>query len=227
MSSLSSGELEQLVITSYADEDYRSQLGEYTTLVNPGSFRQQYKVDFDTRQPIGASSADLRFKGIQSPVLDLQLLFDATGAIGGIKDPVVDQVEEFRQVAMGYEGDIHRTPYLKIAWGALLFKGVVLSINVNYVLFRPDGTPVRAVADCMFQQSVPEETRAKEENNNSPDMTHVREVREGDTLVGMTYGIYGDTKYYPQIAAINNLKSFRDLTPGDRLIFPPIDDTSA
>ncbi|MEM7036585.1 MAG: LysM peptidoglycan-binding domain-containing protein, partial [Bacteroidota bacterium] len=208
---------------AYSDEGFSSEIGTYSALVNPESIRQQFAVDFDSKQPEGASAATLKFKGIQSPRLDLQFLFDSTGAIDGMKENLVTQLSTFQNLCMGYDGDIHRTPFLVIAWGTFIFKGVLLTMDLEYQLFRNDGTPVRALANCSFQRTVSPEDRAREENNNSPDMTHVRVVQEGDTLVQMTYRIYGDIKYYPQIARINHLTSFRDLKPGDRIVFPPID----
>lgn len=45
-------------------------------------------------------------------------------------------------------------------------------MNVSYTLFRPDGTPLRARGAVTFQSCTSEIQLAKEENRNSPDMTH-------------------------------------------------------
>jgi len=39
----------------------------------------------------------------------------------------------------------------------------------------------------------------------------------------MVHKIYGSFKYYLQVAKVNNLKNFRDLIPGQKLIFPPFE----
>jgi hypothetical protein len=37
----------------------------------------------------------------------------------------------------------------------------------------------------------------------------------------MTERIYGDSKYYLEVAKINGLINFRQLIPGQELFFPP------
>jgi nucleoid-associated protein YgaU len=54
----------------------------------------------------------------------------------------------------------------------------------------------------------------------------VRMVKLGDTLPQLCHLIYGDPRYYLQIADRNGLANFRILTPGLTLKFPPIAKTS-
>ena len=58
---------------------------------------------------------------------------------------------------------------------------------------------------------------------NRPDLTHIRVVKEGDTLPSMANDIYGDFSYYLEVAKANNLQDFRNLIPGQKLYFPPFD----
>jgi nucleoid-associated protein YgaU len=51
-------------------------------------------------------------------------------------------------------------------------------------------------------------------------------VKAGDTLPLMTEEIYGDDKYYLEVARINNITSFRQLQPGTEIFFPPIEKVS-
>ena len=70
-----------------------------------------------------------------------------------------------------------------------------------------------------------EEQRVLEENNHSPDLTHFRIVKKGDTLHLMCFKIYGDSKYYIQVAQVNKLGNFRNLAVGSEIFFPPFDKT--
>jgi nucleoid-associated protein YgaU len=47
-------------------------------------------------------------------------------------------------------------------------------------------------------------------------------VTAGDTLPQLCYKIYGDPRYYLQVADRNTISNFRTLSPGDRIVFPPI-----
>jgi len=100
-------------------------------------------------------------------------------------------------------------------------------MTLNYKLFKPDGTPIRATANCTFREIVEENLRVAQENSQSPDLTHIRQVKDGDTLPLMCYRIYGDSSWYLEIARVNKMKSFRELKTGDKIFFPPIDKTKA
>jgi hypothetical protein len=39
----------------------------------------------------------------------------------------------------------------------------------------------------------------------------------------MCYRIYGSTGYYLEVAAINGIDNFRNLEPGTRVLFPPLE----
>ena len=84
---------------------------------------------------------------------------------------------------------------------------------------------MRATAKVTFKSSIEEEKRAAKEDRQSADLTHIRRVGAGDTLPLMCYRIYGDPKYYLEVAAINGLGDFRSLVPGTEIRFPPIDKT--
>jgi nucleoid-associated protein YgaU len=56
----------------------------------------------------------------------------------------------------------------------------------------------------------------------SADLTHARIVKEGETLPLISEKVYGDSKYYMEIARFNGLKNFRNIAAGTELILPPI-----
>jgi nucleoid-associated protein YgaU len=58
---------------------------------------------------------------------------------------------------------------------------------------------------------------------SSPDLSHVVQVRQGDTLPLLCHRIYGDSRYYLKVAQFNGLQQFRSLPPGLRLHFPPLE----
>jgi nucleoid-associated protein YgaU len=59
-------------------------------------------------------------------------------------------------------------------------------------------------------------------NKTSPDLSHILTVRAGDILPLMCFDVYGSSAYYPQVARVNGLTEFRQLTPGTQLLFPPL-----
>jgi nucleoid-associated protein YgaU len=95
-------------------------------------------------------------------------------------------------------------------------------MNINFKLFRPDGTPIRASVKAKFTSTVENELRVRKQADKSPDITHVKIVRAGDTLPLLCYQVYEDPSYYIQVAKANNLSNFRKLEQGTQLFFPPI-----
>jgi hypothetical protein len=242
-----SGQLEKLIITSFKDVKQTDKLGEYTATINPDQIVVESKIEYEPTETGGGSAGQKVFKGIASPKLTLKLLIDGTGivpsaklsqlsastlqasAIGATADSealssVNQQIDAFKKVAAKYVGESHDIPNIQIAWGELLFVGKMESMKISYTLFKPDGSPIRAIVDAVFEGSIDVETRKKEENNSSPDLTHIRVVNEGDTLPIMCNRIYKNPNFYLEIARVNNLSNYRKLNVGEKLFFPPLKD---
>ncbi|GGZ17465.1 peptidoglycan-binding protein [Echinicola pacifica] len=224
---MSEGKLEKLKIKAYKDEKFTEEVddGEFVTLLNPEKYKFQFRVDQNEDQASGTSAAPIRFNKILPKVLSLDFLFDRTGVIAGYEaseDGVIEDLEHFKKLVYEYNGEKHKPNYLLISWGSLLFKGYLKEMDIEYKLFRPDGTPIRAMVTVKIGEFVEEELRAAQENNQSPDLTHFRVVSDGDTLPLMTHRIYGDAKYYLEVAKVNGLVNFRNLEIGTEIYFPPL-----
>jgi hypothetical protein len=218
-------QLEKLYIVPYNDPEYQTIAGlPFFALINPETYTFKYKIEFCETQAPGTSGVALKFNKMPPQEFNFDFLFDGTGVIndtGTPALPVADQLDDFRHKVLLYQGNIHRPFYLKIHWGTLLFKGVLTSMDIEFKLFRPDGSPVRAIAKCAFKGTVEENLRVALENPASPDITHERKVMASDRLPVMTQKIYNDKKYYIDVAAFNKLDSFRNIETGVRILFPP------
>jgi len=223
--SVDPAQLEKLYILSYSDPDYSTIAAPpFFALINPETYTYRYKIEFCETQGQGSSGVALKFNKIPPQEFNFDFLFDSTGAITNILTPplpVPDQLDLFRHQILQYQGDIHRPYYLKIHWGTLLFKGVLTAMDIEFKLFKPDGTPIRAVAKCSFKGTIEENLRVAMENPLSPDITHGRVVTAADKLPLMTIKIYNDQKYYIDVATYNRLDGFRNIQTGTKLSFPP------
>jgi len=237
-----SGELIKLRIKAYKDEQFTEKVGdgEFKSLLNPEQYRFNYKIEQNEDQAPGTSAATPRFNKALPENLELEFVFDRTGVVVDYGKPgtaddnafrdegngIIDDIEQFKKVIFDYNGEEHKPNYLIISWGTLLFKGTLSEMEIIFKLFKPDGTPLRATARAKFKGFVEDNLRVAKENNSSPDLTHVREVKEGDTLPLMTFRIYGDSKYYLEVARVNRITNFRKLSVGQKIYFPPIEKTS-
>ena len=134
----------------------------------------------------------------------------------------VNEIELLKNVVYTYVGSKHEAPIVQLKWGSLLFYGRVESLTFNYTLFKPSGLPLRAKVTLTLIEYQSSEEISKEAAQESPDLTHLIEVKAGDTLPLLCYQIYQDCTYYIDVAKINNLTNFRDLKPGIKLQFPPL-----
>lgn len=228
------GRLIKMKITACEDTaPFAANGDEYEVLINPEKVVRKLETVYDDTQAEGTTGTHLRFRHQRPMNLDLELLFDGTGVVANDKIPlsgllpsspekVSEQIERFQQVVFEYDGTKHSPNLVQVQWGEILFKGRLKEVTYTYTLFNPDGTPLRAKAECKFVESVDDTLRVARERSESPDLTHIRAVNEGDDLTLMSHRIYNDPSYYMEVARANKLKSIRDLRVGERIHFPPV-----
>ena len=204
----------------------------FEVMYNPENFDRSYKTQYYTRQAPGDAGSQQVFDRIQPQQFSFDFLFDGTGASppGGLAsltaaEPVQIKVERFLKVTRDYVGTIHRTPFLKIIWGpSFIVDCVLVSADVQYTLFNPQGIPLRAKIKATFHENKDQSLNLRELLPFSPDLTHQREVEAEDNLSNLSFEVYDDPAYYLQLARHNKLKNFRRLRQGKQLDFPPIKD---
>lgn len=214
----------------------------YVVQVNPTSYSLNHLLTYTYKRGQGFSKGLAVYNDSPPVNLSFEFLFDGTGVvpkpselsdiplIGAIASAlskpepfvVMDEIKKFNKLVYTYAGGEHRPRSLLLVWGTLVFPCVLSSVEYRYTLFKPDGTPLRAVAACSFCESVPDAERVRKENATSPDLTHLRDVRDGDTLPMLAYDIYGKPELYLEVARANKLINFRRLRAASRVAFPPV-----
>jgi len=222
--------LEKLQISAFNDRERKSSAGAFTVMFNPESFAMKHQNVFQDDQGVGGAQ---RFAHVAPENLSLELLIDGTGVsdygiatlLGLGQKSVSEQVKEFLQLCFYKEGEIHEPRYLRIQWGEWPLTGFdcrLQSVDISYTSFDRNGAPLRAKLNAAFvQDSVRDPVRNPE--SKSPDLSHTRTVKHGDTLPLLCAEIYGSSKHYMRVAQVNDLDDFRNLAPGQELIFPPFE----
>jgi len=231
------GKLEKLHIEAFEDKGFSKPANKnFSATINPESYTTRHKIEFCDTQAPGTSMPILKFNKISAQEISFDFLFDSTGVIKdatplsiGIANPlektasVADKIDAFRKTIIRYEPQTHRPYFLKIHWGTLLFKCVLINLDIEYKVFKPDGTPIRAIAKCTFKGTVEEDLRKALENKKSPDVTHERFLKAGDRLSLITHRIYNQQNYLLPVAAFNQLDGFRNVKAGTKIYFPPVE----
>jgi len=217
--------IERLTINAYESDTFSKAklIDSFEVMLNPESYSRTFKIKQNPSQGIGKAGANIKFESYEPESITLDFIIDGTGVIESQKDQSVsDQIKKFNDLTFKYNVDIHRNNFLSLNWGDLKFDCVMKQYTIKYTLFDPEGKPLRATLSATFDEYTSPKMESAEAGRQSPDLTHVRIVREGDTLPGLCESIYNDPSYYPLVARFNRLGSFRKLDVGSEIFFPQI-----
>jgi hypothetical protein len=202
----------------------------FQVMINPESFTHEMSIQYHNddcgskkNTPLGQPASAPKFLTYPPSSVNFTLVLDGTGVVqpAPSKD-VSGQIKDLKGVVYKYEGDTHEPNVVQIVWGSFLLNARLDSLKMNYTLFKPSGEPLRAKVALSFKSYVPPEKAAAAARTSSPDLSHVIEVKAGDTLPLLCYRIYKDASYYAAVAKANGLVNFRRLEPGKQLHFPPL-----
>ncbi|OGB25274.1 MAG: peptidoglycan-binding protein [Burkholderiales bacterium RIFCSPLOWO2_02_FULL_57_36] len=196
----------------------------FEALINPSGYKHQFSISYNKKKTLGQAGAEPKFNAICPEKLTLpELVLDGTGVVAllGMED-VTTLVERLMSVIYAYQGEKHEPNYVRFLWGSLIFFGRVESIAIDYTLFKPSGEPLRAKVQLGVVGWMSTEEITLRSNRSSPDLSHIVEVKAGDSLPLLCNRIYKNSSYYLEVARVNNLTNFRDLKPGLKLRFPPL-----
>lgn len=223
------GKLEKMKILAFKDSAYKQPAlpPTFPVLVNPESYEMQHTIEYNTDTAQGNNGTEARYTRHDPEEFSCELWFDNTGILDGIARPdIYPELETFKKFLLDIESETHEPRHFMIIWGKMIFKGRVTGLQIQYKLFKPDGTPIRATVKATFKGSFDDVLRLALANLLSPDLTHKRVIKAGDTLPNLCYEIYGSPRYTTQVARVNELATFRELAVGTELYFPPFDKTA-
>lgn len=223
------GKVVKLVIAAYKDPEFSSPvngfllLSMYMLQTNPTSYSFSYSTVSKEKEQLANTSQVSKSSVPDKKTLNLSFVVDSTGAILPFPPVLPLDMLYLRKLCLDINGDIHTSNYLTIYWGMMVFQCKMVSMKVDYTMFNPAGIPVRAKVDAVFEEFISPERKAIMANLSSPDMSHLVTVKAGDQLPAMCHSIYGDSKYYLQVAELNRIVNFRRLAPGQKILFPRLE----
>ena len=122
---------------------------------------------------------------------------------------------------MTIEPTTHAPPVLLFTWASLSFTCVLARATQRFVMFLPDGTPVRARLNGDASASTATSISRPRRSSARPPTTRSGTcVSEGETLSAIAGAEYGDPRLWRVIAIANALQRARGLEPGLQLLLP-------
>jgi hypothetical protein len=195
---------------------------------NPASISTGFSVIREEPSKSNGADTGSKFKSLVLPDINIDFTLDATGASSSLvegyeKIDIAKKIEHFSQICFHINNAEHEPNNVKIAYGNFLFKCVFVSCDIQYTLFKNDGTPLRAVVKSKFKSQMSDKDFKKMIGLESPDVTHRRTVKDSDRLISMSYSIYNRNDLYQEVARFNELNSFRKIPTGTEIYFPSLE----
>jgi hypothetical protein len=189
---------------------------------NPKEYTFEKRAPWKEQNIHGLNVPQLEWTSGGPLQLSVELFFDVYEEKGAARDvrKFTDKIENLTLV----DGSVHHPPHCLFVWGTkLAFRCVLTYLKQRFTLFLDDGTPVRAVLDCVFTEYRDKASDdLKAEKRHSPDHTKRRIVKQGDTLSWIAGKEYGDPSKWRIIADANRIDDPMDLTTGQQLLIPPL-----
>jgi nucleoid-associated protein YgaU len=159
------------------------------------------------------------FVGAKPASVTLEMFFDASegGDVAGGVDKLLACLEPHPKT----KKDKPSPPFVSLGWGVKTYldQAVVKSVSVKYTRFRPDGTPIRAVASVTLEELRPVEPK-QNPTSGAFDVEVERIMRPGDTLASIAYDELGSPALWRVIAEANGIDDPFRVPPGRSLIVP-------
>jgi hypothetical protein len=139
---------------------------------------------------------------------------------------VTDKLVAIMQPSVGVGNHKHPAA-VEVEWGHLKkgklnFTAHIVSLTQKFILFMPDGMPVRAIVTLVLLEYIVEANPRQNPTSGGLGNERTRMVKPGERLDLIAHEEYGDSTLWRVIADANGLLSIRDLTVGQRLAIPPL-----
>lgn len=181
---MSDGELAKLTMTPTVNG--KADKGkQFVTPINPNEIKRKFNINFQEAETAESGKQMTQWKSTGGEELEFNFILDDTGVLQGVKKqvPVQDQVNLLKylsQIVLQTIGsnDAQKPTYIEVAWGSILFKGLISSLSVNYTMFSPQGEPVRASVDISFNEYVDPSSKDKTKAKSNADAASQNDADE-------------------------------------------------
>jgi nucleoid-associated protein YgaU len=186
-----------------------------TVRFNPEEYSLNRDNNFAQAAIPGRSSPLLQFTHGNLRTLEMELLFDTYEELRDVRQ----ETNKLTRL-LDINPETHAPPVLLFVWGSLRFQCVLARANQKFILFMPNGQPVRARVQVSFSEFTNSSLEAKEIKRETADYTKVHVVGQGETLSSIAGLVYDNPQLWRPLAIRNNIDDPLSLAPGRRLSVP-------
>jgi LysM repeat protein len=208
--------LKRLTITR--EDDPGSRLA---VLYNPEEYTVSKDNNFAVQSVPGLGSPIVQFVNGNQRTLDVELFFDSYDTPTLPKKDIRDQTGPVVRL-MDIASETHAPPVLWVSMASLNLRCVLSRVSERFIMFMPNGVPVRARLSCTFIETLDPSQEAKAANLQTADFSKVHTVTSGETLSDIAAELYRDPAQWRPIAIANGIADPLSIEPGQALRVPAL-----
>jgi nucleoid-associated protein YgaU len=183
---------------------------------NPAEYQVTKSSNFAEIPIPGLESPPLQWIRGAAETLSMELVVDTAATLEDVR---TKYVQRLRGLLTPDEG-LHAPPIVRFVWDDEVFTGVLESLTTTYVLFDPDGVPLRARLSVAMKEYRPVAVQVRETPRSSPQVDKTVTVARGQDLTDVAAAVYLDPGLWRVLAEANGITDPRVLEPGRVLTVP-------
>jgi nucleoid-associated protein YgaU len=200
-----------------------------TALFNPNEYSFDRANSYKTIPVPGLGSPLIQFVNGESDTLSMNLFLDDYTDPNGPttlqqkeSEPLGKRLRDLTRL-LEIDRDLHAPPPVRFNWGPMEFSAVIEKIGRKVTMFHPDGAPARVNLSVSFKEYRTLRQLIEDPRRESADKTKRRVLTGRESLWLIASREYDDPKEWVRIARANDLDDPREVSAGDWLELPPIE----
>ena len=197
-------------------------------MFNPEEYTVNQDVNYAQTAVPGLSAPILQFVHGNMQTLEMELFLDTYEAHQSGSRSLNQAGEDVRTLSgqivglMNIDATTHAPPVLLFTWASLSFTCVLARASQRFIMFLPDGTPVRARLQVTFNEFRNTDLEAKEIKRETSNFSKFHVVCDGETISSIAAKTIGDPTMWRPIALRNGIDHPKRLPVGMTLIVPQL-----
>ncbi|HVB06156.1 MAG TPA: LysM peptidoglycan-binding domain-containing protein [Acidimicrobiales bacterium] len=197
-------------------------------MFNPKEYKVEKSASWSHEIDAGSRpTATPVWKGSKQRSLSMEMILDTTtGDQRSIQTDVELLFSCLQPTILSLVMESPSPPFVIFGWGeSLSFLAYMESVSVNYQLFLPNGTPVRAT--CSLSMKEIPVGLASQNPTSGGRARRTRRLVAGDTLQSISQREYGKPTMWRAIASANGIEDPTRVAPGTTVLIPPRSDAAS
>lgn len=211
-----------LVLKQPTDQGGGAQISRLEFQFNPTQFSISKSASWNNEPVKDAQQTSMpHFTGAGPKTMTVDIFLDATDRQDkDLSQPIKTLFNCCTPVAATISRNHPSPPFVLFGWGTTMqFEAFVRSVSVSYLMFKPDGTPLRVKATVSLEE-IPREAGSQNPTSGALATTSTHTLVEGDSLASIAYAEYGDPNLWRAVAEANKIDDPMRIRVGTTLLLP-------